>query len=485
MWNSAKFATVLFLFGEMYGRRCELGKKKTHDEYVVELLTKEINIIPVEEYKTANVNIIHKCNMCENEWSSRPSNILNGYGCPKCASKRVVDSLRKTHDEYIKELEQLNPNIVVLGEYINKKTKILHRCNVCNNEWKTTPNTILNGCGCPVCSEKIRAFNRIKTQDAYCRQVNNLNPNIAVVGAYVLATVKILHKCKKCDYEWYASPSSILQGRGCPECAIKKQSEKQAKTHEQYAYEINKINPNIEVIGKYKNAKTKILHRCKKCKNEWDIMPSGILSGNGCPECAKNLLRNIYIMTKEEFIEKLKKTNNKISLIGDYNGTSSIAKFECNSCGNIWEARTSNVLYQNCGCVKCSEKSKGEVTVKDYLDNSLIDYYPQKKFSGLKGLGGRLLSYDFYLQNYNLLIEFQGEQHYEPVDYFGGKEKLKTQQEHDKRKRDYAKLHNINLLEIRYDEDVNTILNNYFNNVNNSNNLNSESRETVMPTVAI
>lgn len=72
------------------------------------------------------------------------------------------------------------------------------------------------------------------------------------------------------------------------------------------------------------------------------------------------------------------------------------------------------------------------------------------------GVNGKKLSYDFYLPQYNLLIEFQGKQHEQPIEYFGGEEKFKTQQEHDKRKREYAKLHNINLLEI-WHYDINNI----------------------------
>lgn len=74
----------------------------------------------------------------------------------------------------------------------------------------------------------------------------------------------------------------------------------------------------------------------------------------------------------------------------------------------------------------------------------------QYTFDGLCGVNGGLLSYDFYLPNKNVLIEFQGEQHEQPIEYFGGKEKFKIQQEHDRRKREYAKNHNIDLLEIWY-----------------------------------
>lgn len=55
-----------------------------------------------------------------------------------------------------------------------------------------------------------------------------------------------------------------------------------------------------------------------------------------------------------------------------------------------------------------------------------------------------------YLKDYNVLLECNGKQHYKPIEYFGGEEKFKIQQEHDERKRKYAKEHNIKLLEIPY-----------------------------------
>ena len=60
----------------------------------------------------------------------------------------------------------------------------------------------------------------------------------------------------------------------------------------------------------------------------------------------------------------------------------------------------------------------------------------------------------FYLLDYNLLIEYQGEQHKKVVDFFGGEEGFKIRQEHDNRKKKYAKEHNIQLLEIWYNEDI-------------------------------
>ena len=83
--------------------------------------------------------------------------------------------------------------------------------------------------------------------------------------------------------------------------------------------------------------------------------------------------------------------------------------------------------------------------------NKSIEYIPQKTFDGLVGLGNRLLSYDFYLPTYNLLIEYQGQFHDgSTTSKIQTKSQLKKQKEHDRRKRNYAKEHNIELMEIWY-----------------------------------
>ncbi len=151
----------------------------------------------------------------------------------------------------------------------------------------------------------------------------------------------------------------------------------------------------------------------------------------------------------------------------------------------------------NFRCPEC-DYSKGEEAISNYfiskglikiidedykiIDDSFKDkcqyYIPQKKFKGLVGTGNGLLSYDFYLPNkqYNLLIEYDGEFHYqviklyknEPIKY--AEERLRKQQEHDRLKDEYAENNNINLLRIPYWEfdNIENILEDYLNNINNS-----------------
>ena len=108
-------------------------------------------------------------------------------------------------------------------------------------------------------------------------------------------------------------------------------------------------------------------------------------------------------------------------------------------------------------CPICKEK-RGERKIREHLTKNNIEFIPQKTFSNLLGTGNKPLSYDFYIPSKNLVIEFQGIQHYEPRD-FGSKDmkqavkKFEIQQEHDRRKREYAQQNNINLLEITYLEE--------------------------------
>ncbi len=59
---------------------------------------------------------------------------------------------RKTHEEFVNDIAQINPNIEILGKYIKSSLKILCRCKICNHEWETQANN-LRYQGCPKCHQ--------------------------------------------------------------------------------------------------------------------------------------------------------------------------------------------------------------------------------------------------------------------------------------------------------------------------------------------
>ena len=78
-----------------------------------------------------------------------------------------------------------------------------------------------------------------------------------------------------------------------------------------------------------------------------------------------------------------------------------------------------------------------------------IKYISQYKFKDLLGDYSQL-KFDYYLPEYNILIEYQGQQHYYSSEFFGGEKKFQLQQKYDNLKREYCKNNGYNLIEIPY-----------------------------------
>ncbi len=106
---------------------------------------------------------------------------------------------------------------------------------------------------------------------------------------------------------------------------------------------------------------------------------------------------------------------------------------------------------QSCGCLG-EPGMRSESIVSKCLDDLGYTYVKQKKYDDLLGTKGKQLSYDFMVCLYDkyFLVECQGEQHYKPIAFFGGEDVYAVQVEHDKRKREYCKSHDLPLLEIPY-----------------------------------
>lgn len=127
----------------------------------------------------------------------------------------------------------------------------------------------------------------------------------------------------------------------------------------------------------------------------------------------------------EDFISEIQKVNKNIEIIDRYVNCAIKINCRCKICGNIWLAIPKNLL-RGSGCPICN-KSKGENIIKDFLLEKNISYLSQYRFEDLRGINNGVLSYDFYLPNHNVLIEFQGKQHDTSIDFFGGEKQLKIQ----------------------------------------------------------
>lgn len=109
--------------------------------------------------------------------------------------------------------------------------------------------------------------------------------------------------------------------------------------------------------------------------------------------------------------------------------------------GNLKSGKT-----MSCGCME--GKSAGERMVKDILIENQINFIPQKRFDDCRHINP--LPFDFYLPNYNTCIEFDGIQHFKPIDYFGGEKEFQSRKINDEIKTKYCENNNIHLIRLPY-----------------------------------
>lgn len=247
------------------------------------------------------------------------------------------------------------------------------------------------------------------------------------------------------------SPDNHLSGRGCKFCGGTQKSntndfvEKARKVHgDKYDYS------NVD----YKRGHTKVTIFCPIHNNYFEQTPSSHLSGRGCKICRNEDLSDRFNMGREGFIERAKKVHgNKYDYSQvDYKNNRTNVSIICKKHNTVFSQDPSNHLM-GAGCPICNE-SKGESFLRLWFKRNGIKFIPQKTFVDCitKNKKGKCfpLEFDFYLPDYNLCVEWDGIQHYEPRDMFGGIKTFERQKYLDTIKSNYCKQNDIDLLRIPY-----------------------------------
>lgn len=133
---------------------------------------------------------------------------------------------------------------------------------------------------------------------------------------------------------------------------------------------------------------------------------SSILNGCGCDKCRNERISKEKMKSHEQYILDCEKVHGKGRYIylTEYKGEKNNITFQCTKCGRISTKNASHHLHRMDGCSFCS-KSHLEQIVQIFLENNNIKFTPQFKIANRQSL-------DFYLDEYNIAIECQGEQHF-------------------------------------------------------------------------
>lgn len=225
-------------------------------------------------------------------------------------------------------------------------------------------------------------------------------------------------------------------GNNCPKCSSKKDVILNSDIIEVMS------RWNIDIV-EYNGYRENSIFNCKlhgKFNSKIETIKK-----NGCSLC-NNEKRNEK--NRNIFIEKSKKKWNGI-VDFDYDNILFIdkkVKIHSDITGWIEQNRSNHIrgfLPKN---------STGESIIKNIFDNRNIRYDEQKTFDDCKNKNK--LRFDFYLPEKSICIEFNGKQHYEPIDFFGGVDRFEKQQINDRIKVDFCKNNNIRLMVISYKDSI-------------------------------
>lgn len=272
----------------------------------------------------------------------------------------------QSDEEFRKKLKETNPNVIVVGKYVNRITKIEFACYKCGKIQSTFPQNLFNHSGlCSECSNKIVAENNAKTHEQFITELKIKNPNIKITGKYVNAFTKIEWECSKCGKKLLSRPGSLYTSKGlCPECL----HNSRFYTDEEFKKKIKELNPNIKVTGTYIDSNTKIEWECSVCGEKQYSNPKTLHKLTGiCDKCKRSKKR-------EEFYTELKKLKNPPKLLTPYINATTKIKCICEVCGHVWESRPGIILTYKNPCPKCAKLAL--FTDKEDFKNKLYKINP-------------------------------------------------------------------------------------------------------------
>lgn len=347
---------------------------------------------------------------------------------------------RFTTEEFIKKASEIHNGKYDYSksEYIGSNKKINIICLI-HGVFSQDASEHLRGRGCRKCAIQGCGTERFVEK---AKVVHGDRYDYSLVE-YKNNTTKVKITCKEHGVFEQIPNNHISAKNGCPTC-----SGNEKLTAEDFIKKSKLIHGDKYDYSQvfYNGNKIKINIICNK-HGVFKQKPNQHLLGNGCPKCvgqgrttkdfvndASEMHDNKYDYSKTNY----EKYNKPIIIICPIHGEFEQKPF---------------IHIRGSGCQKCSE-SKGERKVALFLEKNNLNFEKQKTFDDLRNKKtNRLLKFDFYLPEYNVCIEYDGECHYEPWRLCSDADlKLKEMKQRDKIKDDYCKNKGISLLRIPYFE---------------------------------
>lgn len=444
---------------------CFGNKRKTTEDFkkeVFEMYGDEYIVLGEYVASSKKIKMRHNCGY---EYDVTPSNFLKKRKCPRC-SRKVADEtncLATTHPHLVKEWNfEKNGDKTPYNILSGHSKKVWWICEH-GHEWEAKPHhrTSTNETGCPYCN----GSRKTKYEDS----LEFLKPSVAKEWDYEkngdlkpsevgnFSSLECHWKCEN-GHQW--QQKIVVRTRnggeaGCPYCNKRKLSEDNnlQVTHPEIAKRWHPTkNGDLKPTDVRRHSTIEVWWICEH-GHEHKTKVS--YKQDSCPICTSQYLHidNCLATVNPELAKEWHPTKNGELTPYDVTGFSPRKVWwKCSECGHEWDALVSN-RGRGRGCPNCRLfKSKGAKNIAKYLDDRNVVYEDEYTFQNCKN--ECLLRFDFavFEENGDLacLIEFDGEQHYYPVQAFGGEEGFKKTKQNDEIKTNYCINNNIPLIRIPY-----------------------------------
>jgi hypothetical protein len=396
-------------------------------------------------YNNTTDKVIIGCPL-HGDFEQEANSHLLGIGCPKCAGVKKL-----TQDEFLQKAKEIHGDKYnyTKSNYKNTATKVEIICPV-HGSFHQIPNSHLGGTGCPKCGYEVTKNKLSRPQDEFIRMVEKThNGKYSYEKTkYVDAHTPIIITCP-IHGDFKQKANAHLRGAGCPKCSGSYLDQdyfiELAKQVHGVKYDYSKVF--------FQGGKTPVEIICPIHGSFIQAPGNHINSKQGCPECGTEKAHEKVKLGKDEFVRRAREVHgNKFNYDKlHYTSLRNNVTITCPKHGDFSQ-NAQNHLY-GFGCPKCSQ-SRGEKIVGDILTKNNINYERQKRFTHCFNIGpsGKCtrLPMDFYLPDYNTVIEYDGIQHYEPIESFGGQKALEGTKIRDEIKNTYCKDNNIKMIRISY-----------------------------------
>lgn len=301
----------------------------------------------------------------------------------------------------------------------------------------------------------VKKWKTAKSTEQFIKESKKINKNkfdYSLVD-YINGQTKVKLICIKHGIFEQQPNSHIANKQGCPACAGNKPLNNKSFTVRGKLKYGNKFDYSLV---NYKGIYTPIKIKCNDCDNIFDVTPNTFLNGNYTTTCnvCDNKILTEKLITNSKLIHGNKLDYSKTI----YGKSKEKCIFICKKHGEFLQS-PDNHIRQKQGCPSCINLNRhGENIIKKWLDTENIKYIMQHKFQDCKNI--LPLSFDFYLIDHNICIEFDGPQHFQPLDYFGGVPNFILRKHRDKIKNKFCKINRIPLIRVKYDiKNINKFLN--------------------------